>query len=205
MKKSVLFLLSLLILIGCSKDEPTGQTYAGTTTEPDYKWEPSYVSNGSYVFYNVSKYITYNVEFGGNTYKLQPGENSGTIMKSPGTYNFVITQYNNFPITGEFKNQKTTYKKSVEISANKSYSYTFPVSYSLTINNSDKSHGYYVTLNGSSSLPSVLVPKGGSIKIYNLDAGYYNVFCEQKDYVLWGTNHEYNIALSKNTELTIKN
>lgn len=205
MKKSVFFLLSLFILVGCSKDEPTGQTYSGTTTEPDYKWKPSYMSNGSYVFYNVSKYTTYDVEFGGNTYRLKPGENSGTIEKSPGTYNFVITQYNNFPINGDFKNQKATYKKTVNISANRLDSYSFPLSYSLTISNTDKSHSYYVTLNGSASLPSILVPKGGSVQINNLDAGYYHVFCEQRDYMLWGTNHEYDIAFSKNTVLTIKN
>lgn len=205
MKKSVFFLLSLFILVGCSKDEPTGQTYSGTTTEPDYKWKPSYMSNGSYVFYNVSKYTSYDVEFGGNTYRLQPGENSGTIMQKPGTYEFDIKQHNNFPITGEFKNQKVGYSKTVNIATNHPDSYTFPLSYSLTISNSDKSHSYYVTLNGSASLPSVIVPKGGSVQINNLDAGYYHVFCEQRDYMLWGTNHEYDIAFSKNTVLTIKN
>lgn len=202
MKKYILLLVVLITASSCSKNDTTGNTYAGSTTEPNKDWNPSYMTKGSVTIYNKSAYSTYDVNIGGNTYRLKPRENSGVIMLSPAAYNINAKQLNNMPWDGKYKGFYTEYDSKVTIETNKTKNFEIPNQYKLKIINTDKSHRYNIIMN---NYRDFIIDKN-SYCILTIDEGYYFITAEQLDVALWDTDRAVSLKISGgDMETTIRN
>ncbi len=202
MKNYLLLLLLLIVATSCRREDPTGMTYAGTTTEPDKKWTTDYINKGSVTVYNTSSYSTYDVNIGGNTYRLKPQENSGVIMLAPSTYTLNAKQLNNRPWDGKYEGLYTEYNSKITIEKNSTQDFMLPRQYKLKIINTDKSHRYSIVMN---NYRTFIIDKN-SYCILTIDEGYYYITAEQLDVALWDTDRAASIFIhSGDMETTIRN
>lgn len=202
MKKHVLLLLVIIAAVSCRREEPTGVTYGGSTTEPDKKWTTDYITKGSVTIYNTSAYSTYDVNIGSNTYRLKPKENSGVIMLAPATYTLNAKQMNNRPWDGKYEGYYTEYNSKITIEKNRTQDFMLPRQYKLKIINTDKSHRYSIVMN---NYKSFIIDKN-SYCILTIDEGYYYITAEQLDVALWDTDRATSILMhSGDMETTIRN